>query len=174
MHLFCFLNVIRWLLRSGLDGGLKETTIISEIFWLGFGVNQIIDSLSFLFLRTHIRLNFHETCFNNKANNQNFYLSCFFFLKNGLITPKNVLNIIKIFASAHTHTHTHTHTLSLSLSLYLYLYLFFSSYNVWKPVWYPSLISRQPGCLAADEARVSHVLSHVVWWKKNLTHQKTF
>ena len=22
--------------------------------------------------------------------------------------------------------------------------------------------------LAADEARVSHVLSHVVWWKKNI------
>ena len=38
----------------------KETPIISGNFWLGFGVKQIIDSLSFLFLLTYIGLNFNE------------------------------------------------------------------------------------------------------------------
>ena len=42
--------------------------------------------------------------------------------------------------------------ISLSLSIYIYIYIyilyifsFFSSYNVWKHVRYPSLISRHPG-----------------------------
>ena len=46
----------------GLRSGLEETTkklIISEIFWLGLGVKQIIDSF-FLFLLADIGLNFNE------------------------------------------------------------------------------------------------------------------
>ena len=36
------------------DRSYKETRIISELFLFGFGVKQIIDSLSFLFLFTYI------------------------------------------------------------------------------------------------------------------------
>ena len=41
---------------------IKETLIISIFFGggLGLGVKQIINSLSFLFLLTHIGLNFYE------------------------------------------------------------------------------------------------------------------
>ena len=47
--------------RSGLDGCHKETPVISEILFLvGFGVKKIMDSLSFLFLLTHIGPNFNE------------------------------------------------------------------------------------------------------------------
>ena len=46
-------------LTSRLDGGHEETPAISEsFFWLGFGVKQIVNSLLFLFLHTHIELNF--------------------------------------------------------------------------------------------------------------------
>ena len=40
-------------LRPGLSGGNNETPIISEISWLCFGVEQLIDSLSFLLLFIH-------------------------------------------------------------------------------------------------------------------------
>ena len=43
-----------------LDGGHKETPIITKTFWLGFGVRQIVDILLFLFLLTHIGQNFKE------------------------------------------------------------------------------------------------------------------
>ena len=47
-------------LMSGLDGSRIETPVISEFFfWWGVGVKQIIDSLSFLFLLTLIRLKFY-------------------------------------------------------------------------------------------------------------------
>ena len=38
-------------------------------------------------------------------------------------------------------------SLSLSLPIYNLLSLFFSSYNVWKHLRYPALISRQPGVM---------------------------
>ena len=55
----------------------------------------------------------------------------------------------------------------LTLDPYLFFF-FFSTYNMWKHMRYPNLISCQPVLspwLAADEVRVFHVLSHV-WWKK--------
>ena len=64
---------------SGLDGGHKETPIISEFFWLGFGFKQIIVYLPF-FLLTHIGQNFNlkSKCLNNTANPESFDLLCFF------------------------------------------------------------------------------------------------
>ena len=48
--------------------------------WIGFGGKQIIDSLSFLFLLTHIGLNFHLKMYlNNRANHENLDSSYFFF-----------------------------------------------------------------------------------------------
>ena len=48
-------------LRFGLDGGHEESLInLRFSFWFGFGVKQILDSLSFLYLLTHTGLNFNE------------------------------------------------------------------------------------------------------------------
>ena len=39
---------------------MKKLEIYRKIFWLGFCVKQIIDSLSFLFFLTDTELNFDE------------------------------------------------------------------------------------------------------------------
>ena len=58
--------------RSGLDGGHKETTVISEIFFLPcFGVKRIIDFLSFIFSCPLILgWILMKTCLNNRANQE--------------------------------------------------------------------------------------------------------
>ena len=43
-----------------VNEGRNETPIISEVIRFDFGVNQIIETVSFLFLLTHIGLNFNE------------------------------------------------------------------------------------------------------------------
>ena len=66
---------------SALELDHKETLLILEFFQLDFGVKHMIDSLSFLFLLTHIGLNFNKQCLNNRANRENLYLFCPFFQK---------------------------------------------------------------------------------------------
>ena len=39
---------------------IKKLQLFQKFFWLDFGVKQIIDSLLYLFLFTHIGLNFNE------------------------------------------------------------------------------------------------------------------
>ena len=69
-------------LWSGLDGSLKKLQLF-RIFWLGFSVKQIIDSLSFLFLLTNFGMNFNEKGSNNKGNHENLDLSCYYFFELG-------------------------------------------------------------------------------------------
>ena len=73
---------------------------LTKKLWLGFSVKQIIDSLSFLFLLTHIGLNFNlKMCVNNWANNENLHIPRFW--KNWINqAKKNVLKIIPYFTSA--------------------------------------------------------------------------
>ena len=79
----------------------KKRQLFRKSFWLGFGVKQIIDSLSFLFLLTQIGLNFNEKYMNDKANHENLDLSRVFLKKiTELIRQNNVLKIIPYFPSA--------------------------------------------------------------------------
>ena len=77
-------------------------------------------------------------------------------------------------------------SLSLSLSIYIYIYIYI--YIEYRYIFLLNTLSGGKSCLvapgvavppwatetvlspwlAADEDRVSHVLSHVVWWKKNV------
>ena len=58
----------------------------------------------------------------------------------------------------YTNTHTHTHT-----DIYIYIYIYIAP-GVTVPPWATETVLSP--WLAADEARISHVISHVVWWKK--------
>ena len=64
MHSFCFLKRPIERNQGGYGLGLMETMkkfeLFRKSFWLGFGVKQIIYSLSFLFLLTHIGLSLNE------------------------------------------------------------------------------------------------------------------
>ena len=60
---------------------IKKLKLFRKFFLLGSGVKQIIDSLAFISLLTHIGLNFNEKCLNNRANHENLDLLRFFFLQ---------------------------------------------------------------------------------------------
>ena len=71
--------------------------------WLGFGVKQILDSLSFLFLLTHIGLNFNsKSAWIIELIMKICIHRLFFFFKNwtNQTKKKNALKIIPYFASA--------------------------------------------------------------------------
>ena len=69
--------------------------------WLGFGIQQIRDPFTFLFLLTHIRLNFFLSAWIIKVIMKIYIHHVFFFQKNGLVRLKeNVLQIVLYFASA--------------------------------------------------------------------------
>ena len=52
--------------------------MVDKETFTGFGVKQIINSLSMLFLLTHIGLNLNQKCWNNRAKHKNLDLSNFF------------------------------------------------------------------------------------------------
>ena len=62
-----------------LEYNAMQLSIILDFFWYVFGVKQIINSLPFLFLFTHIGLNLiFKKCSNNRANHENLDLSRFY------------------------------------------------------------------------------------------------
>ena len=102
---------------------IRKLQLFWKCFWLGLGVKKIIDSLSFLFLLTHIGINFNEKVLEQRANL--LYLSHFFKTLSDQ-TIKNGLKIIPYFASApYIYIHAYIY---IQVYIYIYIYIYIHTY----------------------------------------------